>query len=259
MIQIAIKNHIKIMLIHKSNFVIGIISQLVFSLLSIIFLILLVNNKPIVGWSRTDIILLMGYMDIVFGLMNVILFKLYFVYSPLYIIGGGLDLVKTKPANPFIYLIIRNLNLEGIIIILKGVIIVLLTIILGGYVITLKKLLFSLITLPFALFSYLGILMFVTAFSAFFPKRKSFTDPILSLQIFSQYPLPVYPTYIQIFLTITVPLALVNYHPVRLILEKSDSLFNFTFFGYALFTLFVFLIGLVTFNLSIRKYRSSGT
>ena len=71
-----------------------------------------------------------------------------------------------------------------------------------------------------------------------------------------QYPMDIFKREILIFFTFLVPIACVNYYPVRYIMGYSDSLL---YLISPLFCLILFVISIISFNKCLSHYASSGS
>ena len=91
-------------------------------------------------------------------------------------------------------------------------------------------------------------------------------NPILEFIVFKgrsfiQYPLNIYPRYIQLILTFVLPYGFINFYPVVNLLKKHELAFGGTLLG-ALFpaiAILLFVISIWAWNNSIKKYSSVGS
>ena len=137
---------------------------------------------------------------------------------------GGFDGVLVKPVNTFIYMLLRQgyFGFWGLIIL--GAII---------FVIAFQNLN---LTLSFGIvFSFLfkivgaiciqaSVLIFTGALSFKFVKAVAIRDLcIYRIRSFIDYPISIYSTGIQIFLTVILPYGFVNFYPVEILLGKKEN------------------------------------
>ena len=71
-----------------------------------------------------------------------------------------------------------------------------------------------------------------------------------------QYPMGIYKKGIRIFFSTIIPIALVNYYPLNYLTSRSN---NLIYLLLPLYSIIVFIISNIIFQLGTKKYSSSGS
>ena len=113
--------HVKMEMMYRTHLVVGLVSQLTFSLLSIVFVgVFLPPGSNIQGWGFWEILFLLGLGDATFGLSAILVFRTFLVFDSAYVLQGELDTLLVQPVHPLFNLILRNLQVMEFITLLKG-------------------------------------------------------------------------------------------------------------------------------------------
>ncbi len=181
------------------------------------------NFGDINGWNFYELMLLYNFNLFSYGFACMVL------YHPMrevesQVNSGNFDGVLMKPLNPFVYMLLRQgyFGFWGHIIL--GIIV---------FVIVFQNL-----ALPFniwvffdilskmvgAIFIQGAVMIFTGALSFKFVRALSVMDVcIYRIREFINYPISIYSTGIQIFLTIVIPYGFVNFYPVEALLNKRTN------------------------------------
>ena len=117
--------HLKTMLVYRANFVMGALAQIVYTLLTAVFVdAFLLPGQTLQGWSFWQVIFLFGFGDLAFGLSAVFLFRIFLSFESDYIIEGRLDQLLVHPLPILYALILRNIDLNHLAVVLKGAVLV---------------------------------------------------------------------------------------------------------------------------------------
>ena len=113
--------HVKMEMMYRTHLVVGLVSQLTFSLLSIVFVgVFLPPGSSLQGWGFWEILFLLGLGDATFGLSAILVFRTFLVFDSAYVLQGELDTLLVQPVHPLFNLILRNLQVMEFITLLKG-------------------------------------------------------------------------------------------------------------------------------------------
>lgn len=222
--------------------------------------LLILRFENILIWTANEVLF--------FYTLNITSYSLagFFMYHPFerlseHIQNGSFDEILTKPLSPFLYLCFKEFSTGyagNMIISLMALI----------YCINELKItvnIFNIILLIIIIVSGMLIhssLLILFNIPAFWIIR---TDALRlmkdSFLEFIKYPISIYDRWIQVILTIFIPLAFVSFLPAQILLNKFDSLcFDHRIIYIAPF-IGITLLGLsiVLFNIGIRHYKSTGS
>ncbi|MBM9535991.1 ABC transporter permease [Desulfobulbus alkaliphilus] len=254
--------HMKTMLLYRTNFFVGLTSQIIYTVLSLSFVgAFLAGGRVINGWDFGRIIFLLGFGDVAFGLSAIFLFRIFVGFEQTYIIHGGLDKLLVQPLCILFNLMLRNMDLNQGAVVIKGIVVMLIGAQLSGTVWT------TALVLLVAVLALSGAMVYCAVYVAFltlgfwFRRRNSLVGPMLSMNYLVQYPLSIYPTPLQVFLTLFIPLGLATYYPARAFLEiqEDGALINLAWWPLPLLGLCSLVLASVVFHVGLRNYASSGT
>ena len=100
-----LKISLKEILIYRIDCIVGIFSQLIVQLVSLIFIfVVFENTENIAGWNFNQILLLFGVTRIPIGIAGYCFDALYDI-GPKYIRNGEFDKILLKPVHPLISII----------------------------------------------------------------------------------------------------------------------------------------------------------
>ena len=92
--------HVKMEMMYRTHLVVGLVSQLTFSLLSIVFVgVFLPPGSNIQGWGFWEILFLLGLGDATFGLSAILVFRTFLVFDSAYVLQGELDTLLVAQAQ----------------------------------------------------------------------------------------------------------------------------------------------------------------
>lgn len=175
---------------------------------------------------------------------------------------GQFDEVLTKPVHPFLYLVCRDFNPGYISHISLSIVVIVLCVAKLGIEVTVVNVLVLVIIIAGATLIQ-GALFIFTAIPAFwFTQTNSLMNLIVfELKLFIRYPISIYDKGIQIFLTVMIPYAFINFFPAQILLNKQDFLMFPAQIQYLspLVGILLFALAYQLWNVSIRKYASSGS
>lgn len=247
---------------YRVNLAVGMVSQLTFTLLSVAFVgTFLKAGVSINGWSFWDIVFLFGLGDMTFGLSAIFVFRTFLTFDSRYVIEGHLDQILVQPLNPLMNLIFRNLDINNLLVVLKGMLIVgIASSTLAQSWDLLQVTTFLILTLCGALM-YGGIYVFFSSLGFWWPRRTSFAWPLLSLNYLTQYPLSIYPQGLQFFLSFIVPLGFTAFYPAQVFLGIRPGSHGFWIPAIIipLAVVLVWMAAWMLFRSGLKRYQSSGT
>ena len=104
---------IKSMVEYRVDFIVGMISQILYELIEIIFIIIVFKNtNSINGWNFYEVLLLFGLLNIALGYVDLLFDEMYEV-GPHYIKDGSFDLILLRPIHPIISIMSKSQSLTA--------------------------------------------------------------------------------------------------------------------------------------------------
>ena len=223
------------------------------------FWVLVSSLGHIGGWDFSDLSILYGLSLLTYAISGTLIW--YTVYHLGGIItGGGLDMYLTRPLGVLRQMIFQRFGDTFI----------------GQIIVTIIFLSMAIInkigTLTPALFAYFllciigGVLiqagaMILIGSISFWTKRSAEIGELFYYEIrdLTQYSLSIFPRWIQLVLTYVFPWAFINYYPALIILNKTQTVYDFILGLLSPVIGILFLsVSLFVFNRGLRKYSGAG-
>ena len=106
-----------------------------------------------------------------------------------------------------------------------------------------------------------AFLIAVSALSFLFTSENPAFDLLWAMKNFTNYPLPIYPALLQVFLTFVLPLSFMSFYPSAAILGKGSETPFHPALGYLspLAGIILFGLSLLFWNWALKKYQSTGS
>ena len=238
-----LKNSLKEILIYRIDCIVGVISELIVQLVSIIFVLIAFNNtENISGITRISI----GFVAFCFDSMYEI--------GPKYIRNGEFDKILLRPVHPLISIIGSSRDFAGITDLFLGI---------GITISMLQKLNIQITIILIAkimIFSIIGALIIgalMTIFSIasfFFFLSNEIIWSFYRIHTLTEYPISIYNKFIQIILTYILPFAFVAYYPTMCYLGLNTYMIYLS----PIVAILLWIIAVKLWNLALNKYRSTG-
>ena len=228
-----LKVSLKEILIYIIDCVVGIFSQLVVQLVSLIFIFVVFRHtENIEGWNFYQILLLYGVTRIPIGIAGYCFDGLYDI-GPKYIKNGDFDKILLRPVHPLISIIGNSREFVSIADLFIGFGITIWMLIKLTVPIT------ALLIIKIVFFSIVGAFIVgaintIFSISSFWTYRSN--EVIWSfykMYTFTEYPITIYNKFIRFLITVLLPFAFV--------------------------AIVLWIIAIKLWNLALNKYRSTGT
>lgn len=240
---------------YKKDAFIGIISNLMTQVASIVFLWVIFDNiNVIAGWNYNEELLIYGVFSICRGLNNMFFDNLWIVGKE-YIRKGTFDMLRIRPANTLFLLIVEKFQWDGIGTLVLGIAITVTAL-------TSLKIPFSFVLLFYLLLIFLlgmliiaGINLIFTVSSFWVVKSNNIIWIVFSLAEFAQYPLEIFGSMLAMVFTFIIPYGFISYYPVAVLLGKSSPIYLLYEF---IVVIAVWIVGLGLWKVGVMKYESSG-
>lgn len=250
-----LKNYLKIRLTYRSDFWVEVISDLLFQIVNLLFILVVFQHVPLLGdWTRDEMIFIYGYFLIPYAIFSCF-FNLW-NFAERYIIKGEMDRVLTRPRYNLFQIMLENLDPPALFGLVTGTFIM----IWSGTNIGLDwSPLQWLVLLLFVVGStmiYAGLYVSLASL-AFYTDSKTGILPLMwNIQNYGRYPVTIYNKIIRFVLTWVLPFAFVGYYPASYFLDPSLSFMPWLT---PLVGVFMLAFGLLIWNQGVRRYRGAGS
>lgn len=250
-----LKISLKEILIYRIDCIVGVISQVIVQLVSLIFIfVVFENTENIAGWNFQQILLLFGVTRIPIGIAGYCFDALYDI-GPKYIRNGDFDKILLRPVHPLLSIIGDSRQFVAIADFFIGLAITIYMLIELSIPITV------LLIIKIIFFSIVGALIVgaintIFSISAFWTYRSNEVIWSFSrMYTFTEYPITIYNKFIRILITIILPFAFVSYYPTMAYLGLN----NYTVYLSPIIAIILWIIAVKLWDLALDKYRSTGT
>lgn len=249
-----LKVSLKEILIYRIDCIVGIFSQLIVQLVSLVCMfVVFQNTENIAGWNFKQILLLFGVTRIAIGISGYCFDGLYDI-GPKYIKSGEFDKILLRPVHPLISIIGDSREFVSIADVILGLILTICMLIQLSIPIT------ALLIIKILFFSIIGALIIgaintIFSISSFWTYRSN--EVIWSfyrMYTFTEYPITIYNKFIRILITIILPFAFVAYYPTMAYLGFNSYLIYLS----PIVTIILWIVAIKLWNLALNKYRSTG-
>ena len=249
-----LKISLKEILIYRIDCIVGIFSQLIVQLVSLVFIfVVFQNTENIAGWDFKQILLLFGVTRISIGISGYCFDALYDI-GPKYIRNGDFDKILLRPVHPLISIIGDSREFVSIADIFIGLAITICMLIQLAIPIT------AFLIIKIIFFSIVGALIIgaintIFSISSFWTYRSN--EVIWSfyrMYTFTEYPVSIYNKFIRILITIILPFAFVAYYPTMAYLGFNTYMIYLS----PAVAIILWIVAVKLWNLALKKYRSTG-
>lgn len=256
-----IKIRMQSMMEYRSAFLWGAVAQATSYAAELALVWIMISQFKTMGtWGPYEVLLLYGLNLLSYALAG---FFLYNPHSqlPIMIKSGDFDELLIRPLNPFLYIITRMFNYGYFshFIISTGIIV--LCFIKLGIILTPVKVLFLIIVVISGALIQSAAFLFISVPAFWITDTSSLGFFLGSVKDFIKYPISIYPSVIQVLLTLVIPYAFISFYPSQYFLEKSDFLmFNPIFqFLCPVIGVLLFAIAYKFWCFGIKNYSSTGS
>jgi len=211
------------------------------------------QGLQIPGWSLYELLLLNGLFQIVLGLTDAFFFGL--MSLPDMVRTGEFEGILIRPLGPLRHLLISDFDQEGLGNLVAGVVLTILAVAFGNLQLTW----YGLALLPiFIVSGVLALLSFFTllvTLSFWFVEVGAVIWEVRNIEQYAKNPLSVYPSVVQLALSVIVPLGIANYYPALILLGKQIEWWMLLA---PLWALVLWVIARKFFYIGLSKYSSAG-
>lgn len=216
-------NYAKVLLASRGDFLTWLTAGLLFELSSLFFIfILYFNIDNLNGWTVYELLLLKGIFLVPVGLAYFIFHGFIYDFSEKYIIRGRLTVTLIRPVNPYLMVLSENAGLSEISAPVIGLALIIISYINLDIVFNPMHILILLMTVACGTLIIGGIFTGIACLAFFMSTKAPLFEIIESLEETGQYPLTIYPGFIQVLITFVIPLGLVSYYPSSALLNIEN-------------------------------------
>lgn len=257
-----IKIRLKRMIEYRAAFLTGAAAQIIsYGSMFILIWIMIRKFKTLNGWGPYEILFLYALDLCSYALAGFFIFNLSNTL-PVMIQTGELDDILTRPLNPFIHIICREFNIGYFAHVSLSVFIFILCFIKLNIKMTAARIIFFIVTIIGAGLIQAAGLLFTSIPSFWLIQSNSLKYTLFyNVKSFIQYPVSLYNKGIQIFLTIVIPYAFINFYPAQFFLSKNDFLMFHPVFQYItpVIGLLLFVLAYRFWVIGVNSYTSTGS
>jgi ABC-2 type transport system permease protein len=252
---------IKAMVEYRGAFFLGGFSQAASYIAEFVVLwVMITRFQSMNGWMAQEVMVLYALNLISYAIAGSFLYSTCTGLASM-VQSGNFDEVLTKPMNPLVYLICHKFLYQYASHILVASCILTLCFVQLGLTVTVGSLLFLLFVILGAAMIQAAAFLFTAVPVFWLVQNQAISGFAGDLRGFIRYPISIYKPGVQIFLTLLIPYAFINFYPAQYFLKKSDFLMFHPMFQYLTpFVGIVLLVGAYQFwKLGLRHYKSTGS
>jgi ABC-2 type transport system permease protein len=224
----------------------------------LMIIILLSKIGTIAGWETSNITFMYGFNTLAYTLTATI-FAFCANFSD-EIVYGKYDSALVLPMNTIKYYILNGINLTYLSRAILCIGIIVLSLVYSNITITLGMIAYILISLIGAVLIQSAFFISFAIPNFFFIKSNNFRSIYMGIRFFCNYPLSIYPTGIQFFLTYICPLGFISYYPSLHIFRKLHPETHWiTEYLTLPIGILLFILSILLWKISSKHYQSSGS
>lgn len=247
--------YLKSELEYKSSFIMTSLSQIItISMSSLTVLVLMDKFNFLSNYNIYEVILSISIIQ--FGYSFAETFARGFDKFSNLIKNGTLDILLIKPRNIFLLVFGSNLEFTKLSRVIASLILFTISITNINTNITFLNLIYMLILLIFCAIIYTSLFILSACFCFKTIEGLEFVNIFTDgSKEFGQYPLSLFPKEIVLTFTFIIPLACVNYYPIKFILGESR---NIWYLLSPIYALVIFIIAITIFKKCLNTYEGTG-
>jgi ABC-2 type transport system permease protein len=211
------------------------------------------------GWDFSDLSILYGLSLLTYSISGTLIWYTVYHLDGL-ITGGGLDLYLTRPVGIMRQMIFQRFGDTFIGQIIVTIIFLVTAFIIKAHILTPLLIGYLFFAISGGILIQTGAMILVGSLS-FWTLRSSEIGNIVYYDIrgMTQYPLSIFPRWIQLVLTYIFPWAFINYYPSLILLNKVESTMDFILGLLTPLIGALFLVlSIFVFNKGLKKYSGAG-
>ena len=248
--------HLKISLEYKSSFILTVISQSLALLVELFTVMTLFNKFKLLDVYNTYELLL-GFSTLWLGYSLVEMFGRGFDHFSKIIINGNFDILLIRPRSIFIQVIGTEICYEKIGRVSLSLFMFIFSALKVIKDISILKILLLVLMLFGTILIVLSVIIIGASFCFVTIQGLEVINIITNgTRQVGQYPMGIYKKGVRLFFSIVIPIALVNYYPLNYLTGRSN---NLIYLLLPLYSIVIFILSNIIFQLGTKKYTSSGS
>lgn len=251
-----IEMHFKSQLEYKSSFILSFLAQILPISLSA-FMVFILIDKFNFGDRFNVYEVMLGVSIVQFGFSFSECFGRGFDKFSDIIKKGSLDLMLIRPRNIYLQIFGSNIEFSKLSRVMGSLVLFIISINHLSFDKSFLNIVFLLLIMLFSSIIYLSLYILAACFCFKTIEGLEFMNIFTDgSREFGQYPMGLFGREVLIFFTYLVPIACVNYYPIRYILGYSNSIL---YLISPLFCFVIFIISILLFNKCMKNYTSTGS
>ncbi|MGR3179000.1 MAG: ABC transporter permease [Candidatus Anammoxibacter sp.] len=252
---------IRARMVYKTSFLFYVFSIMTFYIGQIGLLFVILNQfHQIQGWSLGEMAFLYSLLTFAHGFTNLIFAQL--LHFDQIIVNGDFDRTLVRPLSPLGQIIFSKFDASTVAHLIIGIVTLYFGSQLAGIEWTLRKILLFPVIIAGGVLIAGGIRLLVTSVAFWTLRNRALVHTVVfSSKEFIIYPVTIYNTGIQLFLTFVFPIAFINFYPAHLFLARSGEnlLHPLLQAGTPLVGVIIFVISILAWKRGVNHYQSSGS
>lgn len=221
--KVFLVTYLKSRLVYQIDFILGMLSQTINLMFSILFLTLIFTQiESLQGWTFNEMLLLAGFGGLILNLHHLFFFALYKLGED-YIISGRLDRFKVRPLNVLFQVYASYLADNHISKLIVNILLVIYASNqIGLTLLTLENLAYATVAITSGVM-VLGSIFLTLSTTAFWTGRSQAVFWLFfQISNFRKYPYSIFSGAIQLMLVTIIPIAFASFFPVTFFLEREQ-------------------------------------
>ena len=246
---------------YKTSFLFYVFAILVFYSGQIGLLLVVLNRfHEIQGWTMGEMAFLYSLLALAQGFTNLLFSQL--VHFDQMIVAGEFDRILVRPLSPLGQVIFSKFEISTVAHLIMGISAFWFSTHFYSIDWTLKKIVLFPIIVTGGVLIAGAIRLMVSAVAFWTLRNRSLVHTaVFSSKEFIVYPVSIYNTGVQFFLTFVFPIAFINFYPAYLFLDRSgeELLHPALEMGTPLVGITLFTISIIAWKVGVNHYQSSGS
>ena len=245
----------KRMLIYRVDCLIGMISQISFQAIELMFIWIIFQNTDSIGnWNFEQLLLLYGIMMLSIAVTDLLFNATYNLGNRL-IKKGKFDTILLRPVHPLISVLGESQDTTAFGYIVLSFILIITMLIKLQIPITLF-LMFKLLYFGFLGGFIIGGIQSLCGVTGFWTyKSNEVVWSVFQMHKLAEYPIEIYNKFVRILITFIIPFSFAAYYPAKNILEGEG---NMLLIIIPVITIIIWFITIKVWDWALNKYRSTG-
>ena len=240
---------------YRANVFLHILAKLLWTTLTFIFFeVIYLHTDEIVGWSKSEVLLLFGTFIIVRAL-----FAAFFSGGPQELPGlvqtGRLDLLLTKPISSQFAISVREEDIGDVVRFFLGVFLVFYSFRDLGLVVGASQVFVYLLLILSSVVSFYSLFFLFMTLSFWLVRLDNVGSFIWSIMSLGRIPVSIFPQAVSFLLTFIIPIAFAGTVPAEVLLGRIS--WPLVFYGLGISVVLLYLSHRF-WNFALRHYTSAG-